>query len=80
MDVEDHTHSIQTFYGNENKKFTFDSIANNNTQQDMFLKVGKKSTIYCLEGYNCTIFAYGQTGSGKTFTMMGVDPAHESYD
>lgn len=46
----------------------------------MFLKVGKKSTIYCLEGYNCTIFAYGQTGSGKTFTMMGVDPAHESYD
>jgi Cdc6-like AAA superfamily ATPase len=39
----------------------------------------KKSTVYCLEGYNCTIFAYGQTGSGKTFTMMGVDPAHEQY-
>jgi Cdc6-like AAA superfamily ATPase len=41
--------------------------------------LGKKSTVYCLEGYNCTIFAYGQTGSGKTFTMMGVDPAHEQY-
>lgn len=65
----------------EAKDFYFDSVCDKISQNEVFEKVGKRSTIYCMEGnklndlgYNCTIFAYGQTGAGKTFTMMGVNP------
>lgn len=36
--------------GNDIKKFTFDSICQNDSQQDMFQKIGIKSTLNCLEG------------------------------
>ena len=80
--MEEHTNSI-CLAGDKDKekKYTFDSVCDKNTQDDMFEKVGKKSAEFCMEGkqciysgYNCTIFAYGQTGAGKTYTMMGINP------
>nr|AAB26486.1 Klp=kinesin-like protein {clone XKlp2} [Xenopus laevis, oocytes, Peptide Partial, 330 aa] [Xenopus laevis] len=56
----------------EPKMFTFDHVANVDTNQEsVFSSVAKNIVESCMNGYNGTIFAYGQTGSGKTFTMLG---------
>ena len=58
--------------GVEQKIFTFDYVADENTtQEDIFQRMARPIADSCLQGYNGTIFAYGQTGSGKTYTIQG---------
>ena len=47
--VDEDTHSIQ-MNTDKDKKYAFDCVCDKNSQQDMFEKVGKKSTEYCMEG------------------------------
>jgi hypothetical protein len=56
----------------ENKPFTFDYIAKEeSSQSEIFEKCGKEICESTLQGYNGTIFVYGQTGAGKTYTLLG---------
>jgi hypothetical protein len=41
------------------------------SQSEIFHKIGIPSINSVLDGFNSTIFSYGQTGSGKTFTIEG---------
>lgn len=43
-------HSLQLTSGGETKKFTFDSICFNESQEELFDRVGRKCTLDCLEG------------------------------
>jgi hypothetical protein len=46
--------------GAEQKMFTFDYVADENTtQEDIFVRMAKPIADSCLQGYNGTIFAYG---------------------
>jgi len=46
--------------GVEQKLFTFDYVADENTsQEDVFQRMAKPIADSCLQGYNGTIFAYG---------------------
>lgn len=56
---------------NDVRRFTFDSIFNPASQQDVFQDC-RELLQSAFDGYNVTIFAYGQTGSGKTHTMSGT--------
>ncbi|MCP9263449.1 Chromosome-associated kinesin KIF4 [Dirofilaria immitis] len=52
------------------KMFTFDSIFDPTTSQEMIYDACAAPLLEKIfSGYNCTILAYGQTGSGKTYTM-----------
>lgn len=53
------------------KTFAFDRVAQQASQEDMFLWAAKPIAERVLQGYNGTVFAYGQTASGKTHTMSG---------
>eukprot|EP01084_Bolivina_argentea_P178680 308814_1 len=55
----------------DNIQHTFDYVANNVSQQEIFNHCGKPLINKCLAGFNATLFAYGQTGSGKTYTIQG---------
>eukprot|EP00948_MAST-09A_sp_MAST-9A-sp1_P002281 g2281.t1 len=58
--------------GNRSKKFTFDHVFDENTDQPtVYDTVVSPIVQEVLKGYNCTVFAYGQTGTGKTYTMEG---------
>uniref|UniRef100_A0A914Z614 Kinesin-like protein n=1 Tax=Panagrolaimus superbus TaxID=310955 RepID=A0A914Z614_9BILA len=53
------------------RKFAFDRIFNESSDQiDLYSEV-EPLVLSCLDGENVCIFAYGQTGSGKTYTMDG---------
>uniref|UniRef100_A0AC35FZX9 Kinesin-like protein n=1 Tax=Panagrolaimus sp. PS1159 TaxID=55785 RepID=A0AC35FZX9_9BILA len=53
------------------RKFTFDRIFDESSDQiDLYSEV-EPLVLSCLDGVNVCIFAYGQTGSGKTYTMDG---------
>jgi len=46
--------------GAEQKMFTFDYVAGEETtQEDIFVRMAKPIADSCLQGYNGTIFAYG---------------------
>jgi len=53
------------------KKYTFDSIFDEDSSQEMVFAECRDLIQSALDGYNVTIFAYGQTGAGKTHTMYG---------
>merc|ERR550534_1551315 len=53
------------------KQFTFDSIFDGESTQEMVFKECVDLMQSALDGYNVTVFAYGQTGAGKTHTMYG---------
>lgn len=53
------------------KKFTFDNVMYDTSQDDVFRTV-QPMLEDALNDCHGTIMAYGQTGSGKTFTMTGT--------
>lgn len=58
----------------DNLDFTMDyALKTEDSQANVYEKVGKSTVEDILNGYNGTIIAYGQTGSGKTHTMFGPD-------
>lgn len=67
------------FYSNqvkrdfEKRRFLFNRVfkGKNNSQENVFNKVGKPIVESVLRGFNGSILAYGQTGTGKTYTMIG---------
>lgn len=40
----------------ETKDFYFDSVCDAISQNEMFEKVGKRSTVFCMEGNYCNLF------------------------
>ncbi|KAK9813839.1 hypothetical protein WJX73_001399 [Symbiochloris irregularis] len=56
----------------EAQTFTFDSVADEASSQELLFTLAGRSVVdNALGGYNSCIFAYGQTGAGKSFTMLG---------
>jgi hypothetical protein len=51
------------------RKFTYDSVFQDVTNQELYDSVAPPLMEAFLSGYNATVLAYGQTGSGKTYTM-----------
>jgi hypothetical protein len=65
----------------ELKSFSYDFIADEDSEQSLIFEKGGKSICdYVLQGYNGTIFVYGQTGAGKTHTLLGPRYSSESED
>jgi hypothetical protein len=64
--------SIITSHKSDNKQYTFDYIATEeSSQSEIFDHCARGICDSTLQGYNGTIFVYGQTGAGKTFTLLG---------
>ena len=56
----------------EEHDFTFDgTFSENESNNEVYLKLVRPLVAEAFQGSKITCFAYGQTGSGKTFTMMG---------
>lgn len=48
--THDQTHTLQLHGAGEVRKFTFDTICFNESQEEIFERVGRKCTLDCLEG------------------------------
>jgi DNA replication protein DnaC len=63
---------------NPERKFEFDAVLGQNTQQEeVYDNHAKMAIDWFMKGFNSTIFAYGQSGSGKTYSMVGPEEVVE---
>ena len=66
VQIEDNKNNISS------PLFTFDTIFNENTKQELlYNQIGKNILNDILSGYNISVFSYGYTGTGKTYTLYG---------
>eukprot|EP01084_Bolivina_argentea_P013022 24396_1 len=68
----DYADQINTIKVSNSKKYIYDHVAIDSSQERIFEVSARPLTDKCLnDGINAAIFAYGQTGSGKTYTLQG---------
>jgi kinesin family protein 4/21/27 len=62
---------------NVHKKFTFDRVFPETTEQEGIWDYVSDSVNSFIQGYNVSIMAYGQSGAGKSFTMGTSGPSEQ---
>ncbi|KAL0233491.1 hypothetical protein PCE1_002006 [Barthelona sp. PCE] len=81
LTIDNQELTINRSYGfKSSKKFSFDSILQESTNQKQVFERMQRAVDYTLSGYNACVLCYGQSGSGKTYTLLNDEGLHTKHE